>query len=1125
VRPATDALEFRILGPLQVWHGDQELDIGGTRTQTLLAALLLRANEIVPADRLVDQLWGEKPPASARATLRTHVSHLRARLSVDGGAVPLFTKGSGYGIRLRSGQLDADRFRTLVDKGLVELGEGHPEEAAATLGAGLDLWRGPVLGDLGADHFALAAAGQLAELRLAALEARIEADLALGRHATVIGELERLVADHPLRETLTGQLMLALYRSGRQADALAVHSTTRRRLVEELGLEPGPALRDLESAILAHDDKLELPETPSVRARIPSAVADHAMPALLDAAAPGTLVGRSVELAVLRNNLHHVEEGSRQIALVSGEAGVGKTRLAAELAVTARSRGALVLAGQCDRVPLTSYQPFVEALRSHLPSTDATTDAEAGVHGLAGLSPRYRAGADEVDRYRLFESVDELLGQLAATDPVVLVLDDLHWADPATLLLFHHLARSTTPARVLIVALFRPQPHDSALAGTLAELRRSRRGTHVDLAPLGVSAVAALVEERVGAAPPSGFVHDLRRITDGNPFFVEEVVAHLVERGALDPAGRWPDAATMAEHGTPEGVQEVIRGRLSGLDAQLMSVLRAAAVLGRYFEFTLMHGLVGFDEEAVLDAVEEALRFGLFAETGQSWSAGYSFRHELLRQTVYEDISVARRQRLHRKAADLLSVDGIRAATAAETAFHLEAAGAAVEADRLVEASLAAADAAEADLAWEDAARHVEAALAALARTGATDGDRAPLAERAGRLISRSNIDHGAAVAHFETALRGFTERGDAVAMARVHSGLGLALSTHPTVMDIPRALDHYRLAAPALSNEPESVRTALLHLGRGAAAVYGLRTDEITTATEAAMRIALGHDHRPLWCWAAYEAAWAEFNQGRLAASAALHQQVWDEALGFDDAHLAWMAAFGAALHHTMYLGRPVEAAAWCRRGLALPGLKRLPRQRISLLDQLGLAVGMAGHLDQAQTIADELGPDAVVGRMLAIWHGDWPRANELWSAALDHDTAAGDRLDAVLSACWLGRLRRRAGWPNDAVAAIEHGLAMAIDGPQLPGELMLRAEAARLAVVADRLDDAVAQLVRCDEILASGEVWGALVGHVQVARAALWATWGDRDLSEEALAGALDLFRRKHLPWMEADAHADSR
>lgn len=306
-------MEFKLLGPLEVVDGGGRIVALGSGRQTLLAhCLLLHRNDVVSRDRLIDALWGGQPPATAANALQVQVHSLRRRL----GSERISTERSGYRLRVDRGELDLERFEQLVASGRSALAAGEVETAALRLREAIALWRGPALADVTYESFAQAEIARLEELRLVALAERVEADLALARHSELVPELEALVTAHPEREHSYAQLMLALYRSGRQADALDVFGRARQALREELGLEPGPELRELQQAILRQDAGLSV-EAPEVRTR-------RHLPA--PAAA---LVGRRAELAEIGRLLR--EEGGR-LATLTGPGGIGKTRLALQVA-------------------------------------------------------------------------------------------------------------------------------------------------------------------------------------------------------------------------------------------------------------------------------------------------------------------------------------------------------------------------------------------------------------------------------------------------------------------------------------------------------------------------------------------------------------------------------------------------------------------------------------------------------------------------------------------------------------------------------------------------------------------------------------------------------------------------
>ena len=294
-------MQFGVLGPLAAWKGTRELPLGGAKQKGVLAILLLKANELVPTPTLVDELWGEHPPPTAIKAVQVHISRLRKLL----GQGILETRSTGYLLRVAPSELDAARFEQLLDKGGELLAHGRAEEAARVLRESLALWRGPPLADFRYEEFATNETGRLEELRMVAVERRLEAELALGHAADVVGELEALVRDHPLRERPYGLLILALYRTGRQADALRVYHEARKRLHDELGLDPSASLQQLERAILVQDPSLDLATPSAPHARHLSAQA----PPAPEGQAP--FVGRKVVTVLFCDVVAYTELGDR----------------------------------------------------------------------------------------------------------------------------------------------------------------------------------------------------------------------------------------------------------------------------------------------------------------------------------------------------------------------------------------------------------------------------------------------------------------------------------------------------------------------------------------------------------------------------------------------------------------------------------------------------------------------------------------------------------------------------------------------------------------------------------------------------------------------------------------------
>ena len=433
-------MDYRILGPFEAFDGERGLSLGGAKQRAVLALLLLRANEALSRDVIVDELWGENPPQTVGKVLQNCISALRKEL--PGGTDTLRTVGSGYVLELAPGELDRDRFERGLADGRAALAAGELEDAAQHLTAALRLWRGAPLSDFAYDQFAQDEIARLQELQLAAIEDRIEADLALGHHSEVVPELEALVGRQPVRERLRGQLMLALYRSGRQAEALTAYRDARRTLLGELGIEPSRSVQQLEQAILAQDPALDLeggrrPQLPTAPAMAPPG---------RRAAEP--LVGRDEELAVLEAGLEDALAGRGRLFVVVGPPGAGKTHLGDEIASRAKARGANILWGRgWDGGGAPAYWPWRQAIgdaSSTLPQTD---------------------GRDNDQRFRFFEAVTELLRAEAARAPVMLVLDDLQAADEDSLLLLEFVASEVAEMPALILGLAREDtPRLDALA-------------------------------------------------------------------------------------------------------------------------------------------------------------------------------------------------------------------------------------------------------------------------------------------------------------------------------------------------------------------------------------------------------------------------------------------------------------------------------------------------------------------------------------------------------------------------------------------------------------------------------------------------------------------------------------
>ena len=638
-------MQYRILGPLEVADGPRLLDLGGPKQRAVLAALLVEANRVVSLDRLIDELWEDEPPPRATASLQAYISNLRRELEPDRAprspARVLVTQPPGYLLRVDPDDIDAGRFEALVARGRELLEAEAPQAALTALSNALTLWRGPALAELASESFAQVEATRLEELRLLAVESRLEAELALGRHAAVVPELEALVHSHRYRERLWELLLLALYRCGRQADALHAFQDARTIFAQELGIDPGPALQQLEGYILQQSPLLNWHPPPAARPLQPSPIraptAAAVPPTVPIDPHGGRLVGRDRHVARLQAVFDgSLEHGSR-LQLLVGEPGIGKTRLAEELAAYARQQGAAVVWGRSfEGEGAPGFWPWIQVFRGLVELPEGRTllarhSSDLGLLvGESGTDAGDPAGTDpQAARARLHDSACCFLAGLAAARPLVIVLDDLQWADVPSLELLRFVAAQLRDAPVVIVAIHRDvESHPrSALAQTLGALAHEPTVRRMTLEGLEVDDVARFLHQATGTQPPRETVASVHRRTDGNPFFLSELVRLLDSQGT---SSDW----TALVHAIPVGVRDVLRRRLARLPEDTVTALVTAAVIGRDFQPRVLERVRRTSAEEMLDLLDGALVTGLIEESKQRAGA-YRFVHDLVRETLW----------------------------------------------------------------------------------------------------------------------------------------------------------------------------------------------------------------------------------------------------------------------------------------------------------------------------------------------------------------------------------------------------------------------------------------------------------------------------------------------------------
>ena len=668
-------VKYAILGSIELGDRERGAAIGGPRQIALLALLLVNANRALSSDRIVDALWGEAGSGAAGKRLHMSIARLRRTLDAGGdglrGESVLQTVGNGYLLTVGAGELDAHVFEAQMQAGCSALEAGEPAGAAELLRDALAMWRGPALAEVAYEEFARTEIRRLEELRLTALEARVEADLRLARHPQLIGELEAAIAAHPTRERLSAQLMLAYYRCGRQAHALDLYRRTQQRLDAEFGLQPGPALAALQRQILEQAPSLQLDVPPPADHRPRSAVRAGAAPAGLPSVS-GPLVGRAAEQARLAEIVQAAQAGERRLVCFAGEPGVGKTRLAAQAAADAHAAGFAVGWGASVEALRPPYGVWIGALSALVDqASDELLGEHVAKHGgeLARLVrplgrriapiPPPQPSDPETERYLLFSAVAGLLTALCGAGPVALALDDLQWADAESLALLQYVA-ATTDVELALLILLTYRDCDlyprHPLRGVLAELQRVPGVERLGLDGLDVDAVAELMALSTGRATDRESLRLAGEITDesgGNPFFAGEILRHLQESGALGgdgPDRRRARGPSLADLGLPRNVREVIQWRVERLGPDAQAVLTVAAVIGQTFDLGLLERLVDVDDPlAVLDAATQSALLQASDAPGR-----YAFVHALINHALYDALSPTRRARLHCSVANAL---------------------------------------------------------------------------------------------------------------------------------------------------------------------------------------------------------------------------------------------------------------------------------------------------------------------------------------------------------------------------------------------------------------------------------------------------------------------------------------
>jgi DNA-binding SARP family transcriptional activator/tetratricopeptide (TPR) repeat protein len=950
-------MRVAVLGPLCVDGDPGRLS---RRDRVVLSVLTIRRPGFVPPAELAEALWPVHPPSSWAKVVQGCVVRLRREL----GPETIVTTPTGYQLALDDAEVDAASFERTVERarGLVDSGE--LARAHALLESALGLWRGPPLSDLSGWPPGEIEASRLDVVGAEAKELMVEAGIGAGRAPAVLPTARVLVAELPASERRAVLLARAQYLGGEQAQALTTLRRLRRTLRDE-GLEPGQAVGRLERAILAHDPDLAVAaqERPTGWERPP-------LPSRWRSEAP-RFVGRRRDLDALEAAWQAVTRGARRVALVGGDAGAGKSRLVAEVGVTTYAVGAVVLLGQCSPELERPYQPFVEPLRVLvdaastgdlvLPAATRTRTIERVGHVVGERShPAGRATPVASRPFagdRLSVAVVDLVRAATRTRPVVLILEDLHWAGAATLELLEHLVIETADDRLLVLATHchTPPARSPATVATMARLERLDGVEALELGPLTASDIESYVTDELGATPTQARRAGrlLREQSAGNPFFLREIVRELERHGGLTALGTTPLIA-------PTVVLDIYDQRLGRLTPDDRHTLEVAAVVGQEFDVDVVAAATGVDTAAVLRAADAGAAIGIVdARPGGDGRVG--FVHEIARQAVQQLLRPGTLVATHLSIARALEAGFPDAPDVIERLAHHYAAGHSTgHRDAAQKYLREAARRATGRLAHADAAALLERAIQLSPRGSVTDElrlDASAASRRAG--------DYEAATRHASTVLSSADPRARLrAAVAYEDAAFRGGQPAEDTVERLQGALDFALTADPPLEPSDPLLIRARASLARTLG--QGMRLDDRSPVFGELIRAARESGDAPLLAHVLEAAValpppWgAEAAEVRLARARELGAVA--RRIGDSDA-LVWSAMSRAVTAYV--LGRPDEvreAKAVAHAAARISGT--------ATAEQVVMCQGYAramelGDLDRAEAFADQAGTiSPVVGR-----------------------------------------------------------------------------------------------------------------------------------------------------------------
>lgn len=823
----------------------------GRQGRVLLAYLVLNRGRPVSRDELISAIWPDAPPVDPSAALRTQLSRLRGAL----GSEALAGRDT-VELRLPDNTwIDIEAAERAIRVADSALKASDWKDAWAHAHIALNIAGRPFLAGFEAP-WVEEVRQELEELELRAREVISRAGIGLGGSELAGAErsARALIRAAPFRESGYLNLMRALVASGNTAEALRTYDELRKLLAEELGSAPGNEIQALHRRLLGGGRRSAEPEV--IESPSDAHESEEANPGTTEPATAPPLptwllprrsvpfIGRTEELAQLSRLWTETREGTRHIVLVGGDPGVGKTRMVTEFAQRAHDGGAGVLYGRADEEATLTYQPFIEALRHwalNASAAELQRDVGSNAAVLASLVPEIAVRlpspaptvGGEIVRDRLFDAVTGTLAAIASRRPTLLVIDDLQWADPGSLLMLRHIARSVHRGGLMVLATYRATEPSPALAETLADLGREQLFERLRLSGLSFAEVTEMVAAIRGGGPEPELASAIHEDTGGNPFLIEALVNQMPTREGPDTPP--PKRETIYARGIPELIREAVAHRVGELGPGVAETLEAAAAIGREFAAELLVEVLERPADEVTTALEAAVSAGLLADVPGTLDH-YAFSHALFRQTIYAETPKRRRAMLHGRIAEVLERrHGSDPRHLSELAHHYVGAGT-PGAPKALEYCVRAGAGALGALAFEDAIKHYNGALLALNMAGSADESlRCELLIALGEAEWRVG-DASASRETFGRAARIASATGDSEALGRAALGFcGFGWERYGA-----RSAEAINLLRSALAKGDQSDALRARLMARLAATLqFGGQSDEADHLSKEALAVA----------------------------------------------------------------------------------------------------------------------------------------------------------------------------------------------------------------------------------------------------------------------------------------------